>query len=116
MLTPDMERLVAVELPLAFDGLEAKRKIVLPSRVRSFLSDLVRESLLFRTAEWQRRTGLDARSPDYTSKVAHEVSYIVIKCLDGAASLKQYDSQEVSLISVVEWVKTNWCGIYPLCR
>lgn len=116
MLTPELERQLTGALAENFREIELERKVVIPSQVRSFLTDVVRESLVLRADDWQKYVGLNARSSDDYPKVIDTARGVASKCIRGAVELPQYDGQYLSLISVIEWIKNNWCGIYPFCR
>ena len=116
-----MDRMVWDTVRAGLEGLynrvSESRNVVIDTRVRSFIANLVLESLQVRNDEWQAKTGLDPNESSVSREIALRVEKAVWSVTDEAVTSKDGDGvSHILLIGVVEQVQKKWCGIFPLCR
>lgn len=80
--------------------------------VREFLMNLARESLIYRELEW-RAANVSIESASMVQEVLREP---LMNIVSGGNSYAARADNPAPLISVIEWLKENWCGVFPFCR
>jgi len=92
---------------------------VVSEEARTFIANLLGEAMRVRADEGKAR-GFPVEQP---AKAIEFLRRELRDALRGAANLKNYETASsepmislISLISVVEWMKDNWCEVWPFCR
>jgi len=80
--------------------------------VREFLMNLVRESLIYREQEWRAFNA----SPESAQTIRDALRKPLMDIVEGANQYAVRAENHAPLISVIEWLKDNWCGVFPFCR
>jgi hypothetical protein len=102
-------------LPI-FQSVETERTAIVPAHVRSFLESIIAESFYLREGDWQERAGVvfqDQNAIDSYLGISNQaVSDLLSRIhLDEIRGVR-----EVTLISTLQQIHIEWCGIFPLCR
>ena len=119
MLTRELSQVVRTEVDGAVARLEHDRRLRVPSVVGRLLIELLYESLRSREDEWRSQHQFDFRFGENSEQLTSFLPSLLDGVLGGAAELPQYQDGPIpslAVISVIEWLHDNWCGIYPLCR
>jgi len=99
-----------------FADIESSRELLISATVRSFITDLVIESLELRSDDW-KHFGSDPNYGDNAGSIAESIVNSLREVTDEAATYKSESGlNQIPLISVVEQVHKKWCGIFPFCR
>jgi hypothetical protein len=99
-----------------FNRMETRRGVLFGKSIRSFVEDLVLESLQLRDNEW-RTSGLDPMNRAYSDNIAAKIEGSLTEVAEKADTYKSATgAQHVLLIGIVEQIHSMFCGIFPFCR
>lgn len=116
-MTPEVWTSVSGQLNRVIREIETRREANIQTTVRSFVSDLVLESLLLRGKEWGRRLNLDPDTRADAPKVSRTVEEAVHTLMDEATIDKLANGdRQILLIGAVEQAHRQFCKIFPFCR
>ena len=104
------------EVNRVFSETEVARKVSIDQPVRSFLSNLIVESLATRQQEWDSRASLSPDSAAHAEDIAKVVGYAVRDIVQEAELDSSPDGRRLLLINVLQRIRARWCGIFPFCR
>jgi hypothetical protein len=111
-LIPETSARLSQELNNLYASFESANNAVVPSSVRTFIESLIRESVIYRSAEWSN-LGQDPNDP----VVINQTIERVVAPLLHRSGLESHGAvNHVTLIAVVEQIHYNWCGVFPFCR
>lgn len=114
---PEVRDGVGERLQKVFAEIEATRGTLVGTSIRSFVTDLVVESLDVRREEWQRSYKLDPDSPGDVAEIAGVVETALRAiALDAGTYSSKAGAKHVLLIGVVEQAHRQFCKIFPFCR
>jgi len=113
---PAVQQAVRYQLGTMFERVESGQNVLISPTLRSFMADVVFESLEVRENEWKKR-GLDPNNPDSSSQIASQVSNVVQALTAESETYGLAAGQRrVLLIGFLQAAHKNWCGIFPFCR
>lgn len=109
MMRPQFRQECLGAVDEVIQDLARERRGIISDEAKTFIVNVIDESLRARIDEWER---LDFQVDRLKSNIR--------TMLDGAAHLPQYETGSpdpvVSLISIIDWVRQNWCKVFPFCR
>ncbi len=104
-------------LGYTFTAREENENYLIGPEVRSFVSNFVFESLLFRSDEWRQEKGVDPDEGGYAGEIADLVGRSVAEILTTQATGNPgIGKQRLLLIDVVQKIQADWCKVFPFCR
>ncbi len=111
-----VSRSVNDTLSHSFTHIEGDGKLLVGPEIRSFISNFIRESFLFRGDEWRER-GMDPDKAESAEAAANLVFESVTKILKTEGNDNpEIGQQRLLLIDVVQNIQTDWCKVFPFCR
>jgi hypothetical protein len=115
-LTPSFVAELSRSLSRAYTRHEKARRMIIPSSSRVFLETVIDESLVLRAKEWQSKRSIDCDDAQEIRKAIPEVIGHLETILKNA-NLDDIDgAKHLLAIGILEYIKGNWCGIFPFCR
>lgn len=119
MLGRELDSRVTEHLAYTFADFARKNELTIGAEIESFITNLVRESLIWREMDWSERE-IDISLPENYETIISRITSAVGEVLSLATQLRQYEilghRKRILLINVVDSVRQKWCGIFPFCR
>ena len=111
-----VSRSVNDALSHSFTHIEGDGELLVGPEIRSFISNFIRESFLFRGDEWRER-GMDPDKAESAEAAANLVFESVTEILTTQATGNPgIGKQRLLLIDVVQKIQADWCKVFPFCR
>jgi hypothetical protein len=110
----DKPRFISEQIDTSISEIFEQTKIMIGEDVLRFIRDIINESLSVRREEWLKR-GINLDDAGTYHLLFENIRSSVNTIILGASSSPQYGNR-LSLISVIEWIHREFCGIFPFCR
>jgi hypothetical protein len=97
----------------------AEGSVIWTPSVQALLAELARESVIRREDEWVEQTGVPPEEMRYggaESAAYDRLVQVFTNAMRGAEEIRRERESRAPLISLIEWIKDNWCGFWPLCQ
>jgi hypothetical protein len=120
MLSSESDIIVEDAVNTQANSVSQEFGLVIPSEVRNFLTEIVKESLIWRENEWLERQQLNINDPDvirggrFRSTLTNNLSEVLIGTAQTDELVELY--KRLTLIGTIDWIRQNWCGVFPICR
>jgi len=117
-MSTELRDRILVRLHRLFNAVEADKQILIGVVIRSFIQQLVIESLIFRISEWRDKISVDLGNQADWNKIEDRIEDVIKTILSDIAT-HQFSPgglKHVAAVGVVEQIHNRWCGIFPFCR
>lgn len=117
MEDPSLLRRALASVDEVIQDLESAKIAFVSEEARSFLENVVRETIRVRMDESGRLNLTSSKEPD---ELIYALKNRISTVLNEASKLQQYETRPpehvISLISIIEYTSRDWCNIWPFCR
>ena len=107
---------VAGALTPIYQGIEIERQVHIPDHVRSFMESLIVESMNDRMEEWQEKRFIDLSEYNGFNQSLEASSLVVNDLLRSVDPVETEGQSTILLISIIQRIHLDWCGVFPFCR
>src|SRR6478752_4530030 len=107
---------VAGALTPIYQGIEVERQVHIPDHVRSFMESLIVESMNDRIEEWQEKRFIDLSEYNGFNQSLEASSLVVNDLLRSVDPVETEGQSTILLISIIQRIHLDWCGVFPFCR